>query len=139
MSGQAPSPSATILCVEDEADLRDDLACELREAGYQVVEAGDGLAALAAIESAVQSGGIDLILCDVQLPGMDGIGVLRRLRELGEGRLPIPFALLTAFSDSALRAEAQSLEVSGLIVKPIDYDDLLELIPSLLQGSPQAA
>ena len=126
MSGQVP----TILCVEDEADLLDDLASELREAGYTVIEAADGLSAL----TAITLGGIDLVLCDVQLPGIDGLGILRRLRENAEAASSVRFALVTAYSDSHLRAEAEALAVDALIVKPIDYDQLLELVPRLLAG-----
>ena len=124
MSGRTP----TILCVEDEADLLDDLACELRDAGYAVIEAADGLSAL----TAITLGGIDLVLCDVQLPGIDGLGILRRLRESTGSAPAVRFALLTAYSDSHLRAEAEELAVDALIIKPIDYDNLLELVPRLL-------
>lgn len=136
---QSDQPFGTILCVEDEADLLDDLACELREAGYAVLEAGDGATALALIEgsltgSASSGAAIDLVLCDVQLPGLSGIDVLRSLRAQPDKPHP-PFVLATAYGDAAMRAEADALGVSALLVKPIDYDDLLALIPKLLQLS----
>ena len=129
-------PLGTILCVEDEADLLDDLACELREAGYAVLEAGDGATALALIEASLTGSPsspspIDLVLCDVQLPGLNGLDVLRALRQQPHEALP-PFVLATAYGDAAMRAEAEALGVSALLVKPIDYDDLLALIPELL-------
>ena len=108
--------------------MRDDLACELREAGYRVVEAPDGPSA----EKAIAGGGIDLVLCDVQLPGTDGLSILRQVRASGEPGASLPFVLLTAYSDAGVRLEAEALDVSGMIVKPIDYDDLLALIPTLL-------
>lgn len=121
----------TILCVEDEPDLLEDLTGELREAGYTVIEATDGTASL----NAIAAGGVDLILCDVQLPGMTGLQVRQRLIEEGGLSAQIPFALLTAYSDGHIRAEAEALAVEHLIVKPIDYDELLDLIPRLLGGN----
>lgn len=117
----------TILCVEDEPDLLEDLSGELREAGYTVIEATDGTSSL----DAIAAGGIDLILCDVQLPGMNGLQIRQHLIDTGSSAR-IPFALLTAYSDGQIRAEAERLAVEHLIVKPIDYDELLDLIPRLL-------
>lgn len=117
----------TILCVEDEPDLLDDLSGELREAGYTVVTASEGTAALKAIDA----GGIDLILCDVQLPGMTGLEIRQNLLEKG-AISETPFALLTAYSDGHIKAEAEALAVKHLIVKPIDYDELLDMIPRML-------
>lgn len=129
-------PRGTVLCVEDEADLLDDLACELREAGYSVLEASDGATALALIEASLTGSGsssaaIDLVVCDVQLPGLSGLDLLRSLREQPDKSLP-PFVLATAYGDAVMRAEADALGVSALIVKPVDYDDLLTLISELL-------
>lgn len=125
----------TILCVEDEADLLDDLACELREAGYTVIEVRNGATALSLLETALNTGTtvIDLVLCDMQLPGMSGLDVLRSLRQRPDLRLP-PFILATAYSDAGIQSEAEALCVSRLIVKPIDYDALLASIPALLQS-----
>ncbi len=119
----------TILCVEDEPDLLEDLSGELREAGYSVITASEGTSAL----NAITAGGIDLILCDVQLPGMTGLEIRKNLLETGNGE--IPFALLTAYSDGHIRAEADALAVKHLIVKPIDYDELLELVQRLLASA----
>lgn len=119
----------TILCVEDEPDLLEDLSGELREAGYNVITASEGPSAL----KVIVAGGIDLILCDVQLPGMTGLEIRQNLLETGAD--DIPFALLTAYSDGHIRAQAEALAVKNLIVKPIDYDELLDLIPRLLASA----
>ena len=70
---------ATLLVVEDEPNIRELLATSLRFAGFEVVAASDGRAALAAAEAHAP----DLVVLDVMLPDMDGFEVIRRLREAG--------------------------------------------------------
>ena len=70
---------STILIVDDEKNIRTSLATTFELEGYQVLTAADGLRAL----DAVEGGGIDLVLLDLQMPELDGLGVLRRLREAG--------------------------------------------------------
>ena len=65
----------TILCVEDEADLRHDLVEELVAAGYRVIEAGDGLEALQKLETAQP----DAILCDITMPELGGYELMAKL------------------------------------------------------------
>ncbi len=87
--------SRRILCVEDQADLLDDLVLELSDHGYRVEGCRDGHAALA-LFSAER---FDLIICDIQLPGMGGIELLNRVRQLPEERSEVPAIFLSAFGD----------------------------------------
>src|SRR5690554_486244 len=84
-----------ILCVEDEAALRRDMAEELDEAGYSVIEAANGTEALARLD-AVRP---DLILCDINMPDSNGYQVLEALRERHPDYADIPFVFLTALAD----------------------------------------
>ena len=69
----------TILCVEDEDDLRSDIAEELEAANYRVLQAANGSEALALLEKHRP----DLVLCDITMPGLGGYDVLKALREQG--------------------------------------------------------
>jgi len=116
-----------ILCIEDQTELREDLVHELGEAGYRVSEASDGAAGLRTI----LGGGIDLVLCDIQMPRLNGLDLIAETRR--QVLEPIPsFVLLTAYSDQSMRARAGDLGVDSFLVKPIDYTELLELCADLL-------
>ena len=121
---------ARILCVEDEPDLLDDLVCELREVAYEVIAVNNGLEALAALKAST----FDLVLCDIQLSGMDGFGVLRKaLTDLVIG---VPFIFMTAYGDSEMQFRAIEAGAAGILVKPIDYDELIILVADLLGSGP---
>lgn len=124
-----PEP-ASILLVEDTPELREDLAIELEDAGYHVIEAGDGRTAI----SAFAKESPDLIICDIQLPDIDGISVLEELRQSDKGK--VPGIIVSAFSDSALQAKANSVGVVSFLVKPIDYDKLIALVEATIARRP---
>lgn len=117
-----------ILLVEDTPELREDLALELHDAGYQVIEAGDGRTALAAFASHSPH----LVLCDIQLPDVDGISVLAAIRNGQDQTSQVPAIVVSAFSDSDLRDQASRLGIEQFMVKPIDFDDLLGVIATVL-------
>ena len=107
-----PSPSPTVLVVDDLPDARDLLARLLRIGGYKSVTAEDGSAALSAVESEAP----DLVLLDVMMPEMDGVEVLRRLRDHPRWK-DLPVVLFTAVTDGPLLAEAGRLGVQDFILK----------------------
>src|SRR3712207_8415500 len=84
----------TILCVEDEADLRQDIAEELIAAGYHVLQAGDGAAALQMLGQTRP----DLVLCDITLPRMSGLELLKHVRASRPDLADLPFVFLTALA-----------------------------------------
>ena len=81
-----------ILVVDDEEDIRLLYQEELREAGYQVTVAADGHEAL----RMVQQGRPDLMVVDIKMPGMDGVELLRRVREIYRD---LPIIICTAYGD----------------------------------------
>lgn len=118
-----------ILCVEDEDQLRHDIADELTEAGYEIIRACDGEQALDKLEKA----SVDLILCDISMPGINGYDVLRRVRAKGMGHAEIPFVFLSALADSRQVVDGKRLGADDYLVKPIDYDLLLATVDARLR------
>lgn len=116
--------TARILCIEDEPGLGEDITLELEDAGYTVDLATDGLAGLAALARA----DYDLVLCDVQVPGRSGLEVLTAAMGPDARQPPPSFVMLTAYSDPALRTRCIDLGARELLVKPIDYAELLDLV-----------
>lgn len=107
-----PPASPTVLVVDDLADARDLLARLLRLGGYKSVTAEDGWAALSAVESEAP----DLVLLDVTMPQMDGVEVLRQLRDHPRWK-HLPVVLFTAVEDGPRLEEADRLGIQDLIIK----------------------
>jgi CheY-like chemotaxis protein len=102
-----------VLVVDDDASLRVTLAANLELEGFKVLEADSGEAALAA----VQAEGVDLVLTDIRMPGIDGVQLFRRLKRLLPG---VPVVLMTAFALEQLVQEALGEGVFALLFKPFD-------------------
>ncbi|WP_173935145.1 response regulator transcription factor [Chelativorans sp. Marseille-P2723] len=118
-----------ILCIEDEPDLRRDIADELSEAGYAVIEAREGREALDLLDASRP----DLILCDISMPGLSGYDVLRVVRAKGPDYAETPFVFLSALSDPREIVEGKRLGADDYLVKPIDYDLLLATVDARLR------
>ena len=119
---------ATILIVDDDAALREGLAEALGDLGHRTAEAPDGLAALARLGRP----GIDAVLLDLRMPGLDGLEVLRRIRALPA---PPPVAVLTAVPTAANTIEAMRLGAVDHLAKPVGRDDLASLLRRLLAAA----
>ncbi|MFP1644949.1 response regulator [Pontitalea aquivivens] len=122
------TPPCILIC-EDETDLRQDIAAELSEAGYRVLAAADGLAALAMLETDRP----DLILCDICMPRLDGRGLLARLRARRPDLADVPFLFLTALADRAEVVAGKLAGADDYLVKPIDYDLMLATVAAHLR------
>lgn len=122
-------PVATILCVEDEIDLRTDIAEELAAAGYRVMEAGNGREALAALTIARP----DLILCDITMPGLGGYEFMAQLRAERPDLAEVPFIFLTALADRSDMLQGKRAGADDYLVKPVDFDDLLATVGARLR------
>jgi DNA-binding NtrC family response regulator len=117
---------ATILVVDDEPAQRELLADFLRDEGYQVAEAGDGAAALAR----VRSGGIDLVLTDVRMPGLSGEELLCTVREESPH---LPVLLITAHDTVEQAVTAMQSGAFSDIAKPVNLDGLLVQVERALE------
>jgi len=120
-----------VLCVDDEAILLADLAEELREEGCVVDELADGLAA----HVKAMAEPFDCIVCDMTLPGLSGLEMLRRIRSTeGPNRLT-QFILLTGSKDDKLKADCERYSNAMFLLKPVDYSKLLSVLCSSRGGS----
>jgi two-component system, OmpR family, response regulator MprA len=118
--------SDSILVVDDDAAIRRMLARTLEAEGYAVESAGDGGAALAAIERLVP----DVLVLDVSLPGLDGLAVSRALRRRG---LALPILMLTARDALDDRIAGLDSGADDYLVKPFAPGELLARIRALLR------
>jgi DNA-binding response OmpR family regulator/DNA-binding CsgD family transcriptional regulator len=117
-----------ILCIEDEQDLRLDIADELAAANYVVLQAANGAEALKMLEDRQP----DLVLCDITMPGLGGYDVLKAMREQGN-LSEVPFIFLTALADRNDVLVGKQAGADDYLVKPIDYDLLLATIETRLR------
>jgi DNA-binding response OmpR family regulator/DNA-binding CsgD family transcriptional regulator len=120
---------ALILVVEDEDALRHDIVEELQEAGYRAVAAADGTQALELLAVITP----DLLLCDISMPGLDGYGLLRTLRQQRPELATTPFVFLTALAEPREVVEGKLLGADDYLVKPVDYDLMLATIAARLR------
>ena len=114
-----------ILVVDDERAIRRLLRMYLTDAGYTVAEAADGEAAV----DQVRMGGIDLVLLDLMLPGMDGYEVCRRVREIGS----VPVIMVTARTDEAHRITGLELGADDYVVKPFSPVEVVARVKAVLR------
>ncbi len=122
-----------ILIADDRASSRELLRLILVRAGYDVIEAEDGLAAL----EQARAGHPDLILLDLQMPGLDGYGALAELRREDRFRT-LPILALTA---SAMRGDREKILAAGFteyLSKPAGPDLLRETVARLLGSGPKS-
>src|SRR5690348_8258423 len=114
-----------VLVVDDEPMLRNLLSRLLRMEGYDVLEAGDGVAALQAVETESP----DLVLLDVMMPARDGIDVLGDLRKISE----VPVILVSALGEEADRVLGLKMGADDYVVKPFSAAELSARIESVLR------
>jgi CheY-like chemotaxis protein len=116
-----------ILVVDDSADSVAMLSLDLQQEGYRVVTATNGEEA---IRVAVYTQP-NLILMDISMPRLDGLGATRRMRELDELR-DVPVIAITAFGTEGFQRAAYDVGVSGYLTKPVDFRRMHQLIARLL-------
>jgi CheY-like chemotaxis protein len=123
-----PSGSETVLLVEDSRPLREVARQFLREAGYTVVEAEDGTAALSAMRK--HTGPISLLLTDVVMPGLSGPQLAKELRS---GAFPgLPVLYMSGYTDEALSNHGALEEGVVLLEKPFTRGALLRKVREIL-------
>jgi DNA-binding response OmpR family regulator len=123
--------SLRVLLIDDDARLAELLRAYLEPQGVALVHAGGGQAGLAALAQ----GGFDAILLDVMMPGMDGLEVLRRLRE----RHAVPVIMLTARGDEADRVVGLELGADDYVGKPFSPRELLARLRAVLRRAQPGA
>ena len=124
---QPTGTSFLILAVDDLADNLAMISLDLQTQGYRVVTASNGEDAIAVATQTIPS----LILMDISMPGLDGLGATRRIREVDTLR-NVPVIAVTAFGTEGFQRAAYDVGVSGYLTKPIDLDRMHQLIARLL-------
>lgn len=124
----------TILVIEDEPEMRRNLLTILKLEKFQAVGAANGREGIEAVRRAKP----DLILCDVMMPQLDGLGVLEALRQ-NEETAAIPFIFLTAKGEKEDLRNGMNLGADDYLTKPVARADLLEAIQARLLRSEQQA
>lgn len=119
---------STVLVVEDFEDNRFMMRRLLEMSGYRVVEAVNGEQAV----EAAQSEHPDVILMDLSLPKLDGLAATRRIRQC-DGLGEVPVIAVSAHDTSDFHADALAAGCNEYVTKPIDFDQLENLLKKLLE------
>jgi DNA-binding NarL/FixJ family response regulator len=117
----------TILIIEDQAEMRENLVTILEMEGYEVLEAADGREGI----TIAKEDKPDLILCDVMMPHLDGHGVLRELRA-DRTITGTPFIFLTARGEKQDQRQGMNLGADDYLTKPVTASDLLTAVQARL-------
>ena len=124
--------SALVLLVEDSEPVRDAYTILLEESGYRVVAAGDGSEALRLAAGTPP----DVVVMDLGLPGLDGMQVIRELREAPH-TAHAPILVLTGRDDPKVRQACLAAGCAAFLLKPIPTQQLLRVIAEHLAPAPQ--
>lgn len=116
-----------ILVVDDSADNVAVMSLHLQDRGYRVVTASNGEEAISVATQTMPN----LILMDISMPTLDGLGATRRIRE-NEALRDVPVIAVTAFGTEGFQRAAYDVGVSGYLTKPIDFERMQQLVARLL-------
>ncbi|TAH52001.1 MAG: response regulator [Betaproteobacteria bacterium] len=119
----------TIFLVDDSATILLSISGVLTKAGYEVEKASSALDALKKFQAGVK---VDLLITDLNMPGMNGIDFIKEVRKLSSYRF-MPILFLTTESQQSKKAEAKAAGASGWIVKPASADELLNTIKLVMR------
>ena len=117
----------SILAVDDSPSIRSMVSFTLKNAGYEVVEAVDGMDALTKAKVKV----MNLVLTDQNMPLMDGLTLVRSLRQLPAYR-SVPILILTTESGVDMKAKGKAAGATGWLVKPFDPQRLIDVVRKVL-------
>lgn len=117
----------TIMTVDDSTSVRQMVSFTLKEAGYDVMEAVDGKDALSKLNGAA----IHMIITDLNMPNLDGIGLIKEVRANQSYKF-VPIVMLTTESQDTRKQEGKAAGATGWIVKPFKPDQLLAVVKKVL-------
>jgi two-component system chemotaxis response regulator CheY len=117
-----------ILIVDDSASMRQMVVFTLKKAGYQIVDAKDGLEAL----EIAKTQSFDAVISDINMPNMDGLTLIKHLRTLPAYKFT-PLLMLTTESGTEKKHEGRAAGATGWIVKPFNPDQLLAVIQKVIR------
>ncbi|MBF0345258.1 MAG: response regulator [Nitrospirae bacterium] len=117
----------TILVADDSPSIRQIVKLTLKEAGYNVLEACDGVEALSKLDETT----VHLILLDLNMPKIDGIEVIKGVRANPVHKF-VPIVMITTESSTAKRQEGRAQGATGWIIKPFKQEQLLSVVKKLV-------
>ena len=118
------------MVVDDEADVRKAVSLALTKSGYQVVEADDGKKAVEVISSDDNPLMVDVIICDVRMPNVNGVEAIAYFRRHYPA---LPIIVLTGFPDVQLATSLLKQGVADYVVKPVERDKLVAAVESAMK------
>jgi len=121
--------SQVILTVDDSASMRQVVTFTLSAAGYTVIEAVDGKDALAKLSRMTTR--VNLVITDLNMPNLDGIGLIRNVRTLPAFK-GVPILMLTTESQESRKLEGKAAGATGWIVKPFAPEKLVGVVKKVL-------
>lgn len=119
--------SKIIMTVDDSASVRQMVSFTLRDAGYEVLEAVDGQDAV----NRLNGTSVNMVITDLNMPNLDGIGLIRALRAIAAFKF-IPIVMLTTESQDTRKQEGKAAGATGWIVKPFKPEQLLAVVKKVL-------
>lgn len=119
---------AKILIVDDSETVRSELGKALRNGGHEIIEAVDGNDGLA---KAKATPGLQLIICDVNMPGMDGLTMCVQIQTVPALK-SLPIFMLTTEANPELKAKGKAAGVKAWMVKPFNAANILAAIPKVV-------
>jgi len=117
----------TILAVDDSASIRQMVSFTLKSAGYEVVEAVDGMDGL----DKAKAKPINLVLTDQNMPRMDGLTLIKTLRGMPQ-YASVPILMLTTESSDVMKTQGRAAGATGWLVKPFDPQKLIEVVRKVI-------
>jgi two-component system chemotaxis response regulator CheY len=120
----------TVLVVDDSSTMRQMVAYTLKNAGYDVVEAGNGKEAVGKLNGGTKPA---LVVTDLNMPEMDGITLIAEIRKMAAFKFT-PILMLTTESADDKKKAGQAAGATGWIVKPFNPEQMLKVIQKVLPG-----
>lgn len=117
----------TIMTVDDSASIRQAVTLTLTQAGYDVVQASDGNDAIAKLNGSP----VKLVLTDLNMPNLDGIGLIKWIRSQASYRF-VPVIMLTTESQESKKQEGKAAGATGWIIKPFKPEQLVAVVKKVL-------
>ena len=120
----------TVLVVDDSSTVRQQVSLALSQAGFAILEAADGAEGLAAVNS---KAAIDMVVCDVNMPVLNGLEMVEKIKSRPEHRA-LPILMLTTEGQPSLIKRAKTAGAVGWIVKPFDANQLVQAAKHLTKA-----
>ena len=117
----------TILAVDDSPSIRQLVTHTLKDAGYAVIEASNGVEGLAKAKTST----VQLVLTDQNMPQMDGMTMIKNIRTLSQHRAT-PILVLTTETSDSMKAAGKAAGATGWLVKPFDPVKLVAVVQKLI-------